>query len=376
MRNKILLSFSILCVAGCGDVLAETAKDDSAATATAPIPRLRVKAELAREGTLSLDALRTGTTQAKHRVQLVAKIGGTLERRLIDRGDRVTNNQLLFDIDDRMPSIDVRRAAAGLSGAEADLKQATRSFERAKRLYKSKSLSQQSFESAEYAFEKAQAGFELAQLQHEAAKTRLEDTKVRAPRNAEVAMVMTQAGSVVGVGSPLALLVDLSNIVVGLSVSASELRFVELGSVAMGNFPDIGGESLQGSIIGISPTPDPATGAYTVDVEFPNPDGRIREAMVAHVRLALRKSSGVVLIKREAILRHDGRTAVFVVEQGDLLKAKLVFVETGKLGSSHIEITSGLSAGDQVIVDGQFSLNNGSPLLVEIYEGGSDASDR
>ena len=66
---------------------------------------------------------------------------------------------------------------------------------------KSKGISQQAFESAEYGFEKAQTGYELAKLQHEAAQTRLADTKVRAPRDAEVAMVMTEAGSVVGAGA-------------------------------------------------------------------------------------------------------------------------------------------------------------------------------
>lgn len=380
MRNpkSVILSFVVALGAasyGCGEGRAEKTASQSVVK-QAPMPRLRVKAEVAREGTLTLDSLRTGTTQASHRMQLVAKIGGTLNRRLVSRGDRVRANQLLFDIDDRMPGIDLRRAAAGLSGAESDLKQATRSYERAKRLLKSKGISQQAFESAEYGFEKAQTGHELAKLQHEAAQTRLADTKVRAPRDAEVAMVMTEAGSVVGTGSPLALLVDLSKVVVGLSVSASELRFIDVGSEALGTFPDIGGDSVKGTIIGISPTPDPITGAYTVDVEFPNTSGRIREAMVAHVRLNLRASSGVVLVKREAILRHDGKTAVFVVEDADVPTARLTLVETGKLGSTQIEITKGLRAGDRVIVSGQFSLNEGSPLLVEMYEEAANAGDR
>lgn len=379
MNHKLtIIGLSLLLVfggTGCGEGRAEKSQSKTT-TKEAPKPRLRVKAEIAKEGTLSLDSLRTGTTQAGHRMQLVAKIGGTLNRRLVNRGDRVKASQLLFDIDDRMPSIDLRRAAAGLSGAESDLKQATRSYERAKRLLKSKGISQQAFESAEYGFEKAQTGHELAKLQHEAAQTRLEDTKVRAPRNAEVAMVMSEAGSVVGVGSPLALLVDLSKVVVGLSVSASELRFIDVGSEAIGTFPDIGGDSVQGTIIGISPTPDPVTGAYTVDVQFPNTSGRIREAMVAHVRLNLRASSGVVLVKREAILRHEGKTAVFVVKDSEIPTAQLTLVETGKLGSTQIEITKGLRPGDRVIVSGQFSLNEGSPLLVEMYEEAVNAGDR
>ena len=223
---------------------------------------------------------------------------------------------------------------------------------------------------------KRRLGYELAKLQHEAAQTRLADTKVRAPRDAEVAMVMTEAGSVVGAGSPLALLVDLSKVVVGLSVSASELRFIDVGSEATGTFPDIGGDSVKGTIIGISPTPDPVTGAYTVDVEFPNTSGRIREAMVAHVRLNLRASSGVVLVKREAILRHEGKTAVFVVKDSEIPTAQLTLVETGKLGSTQIEITKGLRPGDRVIVSGQFSLNEGSPLLVEMYEEAVNAGNR
>lgn len=376
-RLPFLMAIALfgLTATGCGEGRAEKAGNVQDGVAV-PKPRLRVKAEVAREGTLSLDSLRTGTTQAGHRMQLVAKIGGTLNRRLVNRGDSVRSNQLLFDIDDRMPAIDLRRAAAGLSGAESDLKQATRSYERAKRLLKSKGISQQAFESAEYGYEKAQTGYELAKLQHEAAQTRLEDTKVRAPRTAEVAMVMSEAGSVVGPGSPLALLVDLSNVVVGLSVSASELRFIDVGSEATGTFPDIGGESIAGKVIGISPTPDPVTGAYTVDVQFSNPDGRIREAMVAHVRLNLRASTGVVLVKREALLRHEGKTAVFVVKGEDIPTAHLTLVETGKLGSTQIEITKGLRPGDKVIVSGQFSLNEASPLLVEMYEGGNDARNR
>ena len=139
-NNLIIVIFSLSMLVGLSGCTEGRADKENSASAQskAPTPRLRVKAEIAKEGTLSLDSLRTGTTQASHRMQLVAKIGGTLNRRLVNRGDRVGINQLLFDIDDRMPGIDLRRAAAGLNGAESDLKQATRSFERAKRLLKSK----------------------------------------------------------------------------------------------------------------------------------------------------------------------------------------------------------------------------------------------
>ena len=72
-------------------------------------------------------------------------------------------------------------------------------------------------------------------------------------------------------------------------------------------------------------------------MEFPNASGRIREAMVAHVRLNLRASSGVVLVKREAILRHEGKTAVFVVRDSEIPTAQLTLVETGKLGSPRLK---------------------------------------
>ena len=127
----VLFSLSILVgLSGCDEGRAE--REPASAQSKAPTPRLRVKAEIAKEGTLSLIHCVLGLP-ASHRMQLVAKIGGTLNRRLVNRGDRVGINQLLFDIDDRMPGIDLRRAAAGLNGAESDLKQATRSFERAKR---------------------------------------------------------------------------------------------------------------------------------------------------------------------------------------------------------------------------------------------------
>ena len=91
----VLFSLSILVgLSGCDEGRAERGKSTSTQT-EAPTPRLRVKAEIAREGTLSLDSLRTGTTQASHRMQLVAKIGGTLNRRLVNRGDRVDANQNL-----------------------------------------------------------------------------------------------------------------------------------------------------------------------------------------------------------------------------------------------------------------------------------------
>ena len=63
----------------------------------------------------------------------------------------------------------------------------------------------------------------------------------------------------------------------------------------------------------------------------------------------------MVLVKREAILRHEGKTAVFVVIDSEIPTAQLTFVETGKLGSTQIEITKGLRPGDRVIVSGQFS---------------------
>ena len=91
-----------------------------------------------------------------------------------------------------------------------------------------------------------------------------------------------------------------------------------------------------------------------VDVEFPNewPNSG-SDGCSCEVKSA--SELRVVLVKREAILRHEGKTAVFVVKDSEIPTAQLTLVETGKLGSTQIEITKGLRPGDRVIVSGQFS---------------------
>jgi len=185
---------------------------------------------------------------------------------------------------------------------------------------------------------------------------------VRSPRSGYVLHKNVVAGARVMAGKDLIRIGKLDAIWVQAQVYEWDAPWVRLGLPATMELSFEKGRLYQGKVSYIYPTLNRKTRTLTVRLEFKNPGLQLKPGMFTTVRIETRKRSGVITVPTEAVLHSGERTLVFVAgeEVGKYAPREVV---TGLTGDGHItEIKEGLTAGETVVVSGQFMLDSESQL--------------
>jgi membrane fusion protein (multidrug efflux system) len=208
------------------------------------------------------------------------------------------------------------------------------------------------------------------------ARRLLEDATIRAPIDGSVDDLLVNVGDYLAPGAPVARVLDLSRARVFGGVTAEEAARLSSGMPAKATFASLGGLTQQAELRSVARAADPADGTYRIELWIDEPDARLRDGVVA--TLAFDGGSGVArpLAPRVALVRSGGHSEVFVVKReagGDGVAHKRA-VRTGRSGGERIEILEGLVAGDEVVIDGQFALHDGSKVTIDGVAPASDVS--
>jgi rubrerythrin len=203
---------------------------------------------------------------------------------------------------------------------------------------------------------------------------------VRSPRTGFVLHKNVVEGARVPAGEDLYRIGDLSRIWVTAEVYEFDAPWVEVGQPAQMELSYEQGKVREGRVAYIYPTLNEVSRTLTVRLEFENPDMRLKPGMFATVYIQFRRVDDVLAIPSEAILDSGRRKIVFVaVGEGRFEPREIV---TGLTGDRHItEVLSGLAAGEEVVVSGQFLLDSESQLQEAIRKmlarraGGSEAAE-
>jgi Cu(I)/Ag(I) efflux system membrane fusion protein/cobalt-zinc-cadmium efflux system membrane fusion protein len=184
---------------------------------------------------------------------------------------------------------------------------------------------------------------------------------IRAPQSGYVLQKNVVEGARVRAGEDLYRIGDLSRIWVTAEVYEFDAPWIEVGQPAQMELSHEEGKVLEGKVAYIYPTLNEATRTLTVRLEFENPGLRLKPGMFATVYIQFRRMDDVLAVPTEAILDSGRRKLVFVsVGEGRFEPREIV---TGLVGDHHVtEILSGLEAGEEVVVSGQFLLDSESQL--------------
>lgn len=208
---------------------------------------------------------------------------------------------------------------------------------------------------------------DLQRLQTEAQLTRQQigqiDTQVgtartTAPIDGVVVQTMVEEGEFVGPGTPVARIIDIDTLHVMVGLPEHEIRYVREGMEI-----DIHISALdidvRGTLTEIGLEADRASRAFPLEITIDNSDGALRAGMRATALIPRADHEQALLIPRDAIMQGiDGQEA-FVFEDG---KAMLRTLETGAGRGGYLMVTSGLAAGERLIVRGQQLLVTGEPI--------------
>jgi cobalt-zinc-cadmium efflux system membrane fusion protein len=318
----------------------------------------------------------------------VAVIGPVHEGRLVrlyaGQGSRVIKGQKLADLE----SADIDQAEADYLKALADYENARRTsvaevklaqatYDRTKMLYEKTITAGKNLQVAEHDLEVAKAVAASSVASTKAALTAarrhllilgLKDSAIDALANkSDLASVFSLTspmagiviernatiGATVGADANLFKIIDLSRVWIDANVFEKDLERVRFGQevkIAVTAFP---GSTFMGKVILVSSVVDPETRSVKVRTEVPNPDGRLKPDMFANVEIITDLHRTAISIPQSAVLTDGGKTVVFVVDGNDY---KMRQVTPGIQGNDRVEIVDGLSAGDKVVVKGNYLL--------------------
>jgi membrane fusion protein (multidrug efflux system) len=282
--------------------------------------------------------------------------------RLVESGDAVTAGAPLLRVDATRLALAVEEARANVSARKVDLAEAARELARGEQLAEGNTISKSRFDSLGFGVERAESALALARVNLATAERALQDASIRAPFDGTVEEVRVDVGDYLAPGTPVAVMVDLSRARVRAGVTAAEARGLAPGGTVTAVFEDLGAREMQGTIRSVGRLADPGTGTYTVEVWIDDPRGELRDGMVARVLLPRAEHDPQPVVPRAALLRRQGLTALFVVEDG---VARARSVRVGRSSEDLVEILEGVSVGEEVVVDGLFALRDGAAVSVE-----------
>ena len=296
-----------------------------------------------------------GDVMTDQNVLIYPEISGTLYRVYVKEGQRVAKGQLLASIDD-----------GGLSSQLAQLKTqaelAKTTFERQKRLWDQSIGSEIQYLQAKAQYEAQENA--VNQLESQVAKS-----SIRAPFSGFIDDVIKDQGTVVspGPGSEVFRIVNLSNMYVQVEVPEAHLANVTPGKLVEVYFPVLG-TSVQTKIRQTGHFINPGNRSFSVEIPVPNKDGAIKPNLTAVAKINDYSNDEAILIPQSVISENaTGQQYVYLIKENgpetEVISKKTI-IELGKTQGDYVEVLSGLSEGDNIIVEGARSVRDNQQVKV------------
>lgn len=286
----------------------------------------------------------TGSLEPVASVQLGFAVGGRLESLTAARGDVVAQGQVLAKLDTGLAAAQLAQAEAAVAGAEAQLAAGEAAFSRASALYEAKGLSDQQFADAKAGVEAGRAGVEQAKAAARLARENLSYHSLRAPIAGVVTNGPDNAGMVVGPGTALFVIEDLSALQLKgtASEAASWLVAGLSATVIAGN-----GVSTPATVTRVIPSLDMATRRLPVELRIDAPGPEVRAHSFARATITAGTDQPAFAVPKGALV---ARPEFLVFRMSGDKPEKVTVTRLGEQGDVAI-LAGPLSAGDLVVVD-------------------------
>jgi membrane fusion protein (multidrug efflux system) len=309
-------------------------------------------------GSISSYYRATATLEAEKEAQILARVTGLVESLLAEEGDLVSAGDPLLKVDNDEYRFRLEQAVA----ATANLKSR---FDRLEQMKLEELATEEEFQAVRSELASAEADEGLARLA-------LSHTTVTAPFSGRVTGRLVDVGQNLTVGDPVIIMADFDPLLARVHVPSREFNKLQQNQT-VNLILDSSGDRLAGRIKLISPVIDPTSGTIKITIEVPEYPAGTRPGDFAQVQIVTEKRDGVTLVPRIAVLTDKGETVVYTLTAGETPTAERRVVEVGFTVDDRAQILTGLSVGEKVVVKGQRSLKNGSPLkiLTDETEAGS-----
>jgi membrane fusion protein, multidrug efflux system len=331
-------------------------------------PAVPVVAAPARKGSIDvyIDAL--GAVIPRNTVVVHTRVDGQLMSVAFREGQLVKQGDLLAQVDPRPFEVQLTQANGQMAHDQALLKNAQIDLERYRTLLKEDSIASQQVDTQEALVRQDQGQVESDQGAIDNAKLQLTYSRIIAPISGRVGLRQVDPGNIVHAADTngLVTITQEQPITVTYAVAEDDVprivkRMQSAQAVAVEAFDRSGKTKLAtGHLLTIDNQIDPTTGTVKLKAEFPNQDGALFPNQFVNVRMAVETRPDATLVPSAAIQRGAPGTFVFLVKPDQ--SVAVTPVNLGAVEGETTEITSGLEAGNQVVIDGADKLRDGSKV--------------
>ncbi|MGL6409988.1 efflux RND transporter periplasmic adaptor subunit [Aeromonas veronii] len=337
------------------------------------LPQVSVLTLTGRELVISEDL--PARVAALRSADIRAQISGILQRRLFEQGAEISAGTMLFQINPAPFKADVDSAAAALQRAEAVLARARIQIDRLKPLLRTDAISRQTYDDAVSLRDQAAADVAQARATLARHQLNLQFASVEAPIAGRIDQALVSEGALVSPtdATPMARIQQIDQVYVDVRQPASVLESLrqQAGSTAPELAVEILGSNgtplgMQGRILFSGIEVDAGTGDVLLRVLVDNPERRLLPGLYVQARIPRARYANALTVPQQAVVRTSGQTSVWVVNgQG---QAQLVPVNAAELVNSQYRIASGLSAGQQVVIEGSDRLTPGVQVIASPWQ--------
>ena len=331
---------------------------------TGPVPVTAVPATV-QEVPVYASAL--GTVTALNTVTVNPQVGGQLMSINFKEGEEVKKGQLLAQIDPRSLQASADQAAAAKRQNQALLATARSNFARSSAPEYQEYVSKTDLDTQRNQVAQYEAAVSANDASMRAAQVQLQYTRITAPIDGIAGIRGVDVGNIVSASTSIVTLTQIHPIYVSFNLPERQLTPVREGmargvlAVAALDRGDAHVISAGGKLDVIDNRISADSGTFGARAIFDNTDNLLWPGQFVNVRLQLSSIAGGVVVPAQAVQRGPDGDYVYVVQADNTVKMQAI-KQGVEVDDSHVQIASGLKAGEKVVTEGQFRLKPGSKV--------------
>ncbi len=349
----------LLIAGGCHRESDDAATDTTATAKPAALRNVRTETVATASFQRTIETTGTVAFDQNRSTQVLSPISGPVSRILVNIGSRVSRGEPLAVV----ASPDFAADVSALRKAEATARNARRIADLDQQLFKNDAIARRDLEQAQTDAINAEADRDAAIQQvrslgvDDSTIGAIRDNRpvenlggiIRSPINGTIVERLVSPGQLLAAATtPTFTVADLSSVWVMANVFEADLPSVHIGDTAG---VIAGNETLPGKVDYIAALVDPNTRAVSVRLEVPNPGDVLKRDMYVRVALHPQRQAQGILVPVSAVLRDDENLPYVFVQKPDGTFARQQVQIGSRVGDRH-EITSGLTPGQSIVVEG------------------------
>jgi membrane fusion protein (multidrug efflux system) len=327
-----------------------------AAMANMPVPVVNVTAQPAEAQDWGVEVAAIGVLEANRGVDVTTSVAGLVQQIRFESGEKVSQGQVLVQLD-----ADVERA--NLASAQAALKLAKADLARGQSLRATDNISKATLE-------QRQSEYEVKSAEVAALAAQIEKKVITAPFDGSLGIRKINVGQYLDAGNPIVNVQDLTKMLINFSVSQKELSDLHVGEDIRMTTDAYPMQFFDGKISAIEPLVNQQTGMVEVQGSFDNSDGLLRPGMFAKLAILLPARMQVVVVPQVAISYSLYGDFIYIAKEGKSEQGEAVttverrIVKSGERRGGFVLIEDGLKAGEMVVTSGQLKLDSGTRVAI------------